>query len=127
MCKKFKFDRSNKWYIYNPAPVLEYDSHKLLLDFDILTDHLISARRPNLLIIKKKKKKIIFKIVDFAVPAGHRIKMKECEKKDKYLNFAKKLKKLWSMKVATIPIVIGAFGAAIKGLFKGLEGWEVGD
>ena len=21
MCKKFKFDHSNKWYMYNPAPV----------------------------------------------------------------------------------------------------------
>ena len=33
------------------------------------------------------------KIVDIAVPAGHRIKLKECEKKDKYLDFARELKK----------------------------------
>ena len=37
--------------------------------------------------------RIICKIVDFAVPAGHRIKLKECEKKDKYLDHARKLKK----------------------------------
>ena len=30
MCKKFKFDHTNKWYMHNPAPVLENDSHKLL-------------------------------------------------------------------------------------------------
>ncbi len=36
---------------------------------------------------------IICKIVDFAVPADHRIKLKECEKKDKYLNIARKGKK----------------------------------
>ena len=30
MCKKFKFDHANKWYMHNPAPVLENDSHKLL-------------------------------------------------------------------------------------------------
>ena len=35
----------------------------------------------------------ICKIVDFAVPADHRIKVKECEKKDKYLDFAGELKK----------------------------------
>ena len=29
------------------------------------------------------------KIVDFAVPADHRIKLKECEKKDKYLDLAR--------------------------------------
>ena len=54
------------------------------------TDNLISARRPDLIIInKKKKRKKICKIVDFAVPADHRIKLKECEKRDKYLDLAK--------------------------------------
>ena len=55
MCKKFKFDHTNKWYMHNPAPVLENDTHKLLWDFDIHTNHLISARRPDLIIINKKK------------------------------------------------------------------------
>ena len=57
MCKKFKFDHANKWYMHNLASVQENDSHKLLWDFDIQTDHLISARRPDLIIIIKKKKK----------------------------------------------------------------------
>ena len=43
--------------MHNPAPVLENDTHKLLWDFNIQTDHLISARRPDLIIINKKKKK----------------------------------------------------------------------
>ena len=71
--------------MHNSAPVIENDMHELLWDFDIHTDHLISARRPDLIIITKKKKKKrerICKIVDFAVPADHRIKLKECEKKD---------------------------------------------
>ena len=55
MCKKLKFDRTNKWYMHNPAPVPENDTHKLLGDFDIHTDHLISARRPDLIIINKKR------------------------------------------------------------------------
>ena len=92
------------------APVLENDSHKLLWDFNIQTDHLIPARRPDLIIINKKKKKRTCKIVDFAVPADHRIKLKECEKKDKYLDLARELKKPWNMQVTIIPIVIGAFG-----------------
>ncbi len=76
--------------MHNPAPVLENDTHKLLWDFDIQTDHLISARRPELIIInKKKRKKKICRIVDFAVPADHRIKLKECEKRDKYLDLAR--------------------------------------
>ena len=36
---------------------------------------------------------IICKIVDFAVPADHRINLKESEKKDKYLDLARELKK----------------------------------
>ena len=91
MCKKFKFDYMNKWYMHNPAPVPENDTHKLLWDFDIQTDHLMSAIRPDLIIINKKKK--ICKFVDFAVPADHRIKLKECEKRDKYLDLARELKK----------------------------------
>ena len=85
MCKKFKFDHTNKWYINNPALVLETDTHKLQWNFDIHTDHLISARKPDLIIInkKKKKKKRMCKIVDFAVPVDHRIKLKESKKKDK--------------------------------------------
>ena len=57
MCKKFKFDHTNKWYMHNPAPVLENDTHKLLWVFDTQTDHLISARRPDLIIINNNKKR----------------------------------------------------------------------
>ena len=122
--KKFKFDHTNKWYMHNPAPVLENNTHKLRWDFDIHTDHLILARRPDLIIIDKKKRTC--KIVDFAVSADHRIKLKECEKKDKYLDQSRELKKLWNMQVTIIPIVIGAFGTVTKGLLKGLEDLEVG-
>ena len=130
MCKKFKFDHTNKLYVYNPTSVLENDTHKLLWDFDVQTDHLISARRPDLIIInnnkKKKKEKRICKILNFAVPVDHRIKLKDREKKDKYLDFARELKKLWNMKVTIIPIVIGAFSTVTKGLLKRLEDLEVG-
>ena len=130
MCKKLKFDHTNKCYMHNPAAVIENDSHKLLWDFDIHQDHLISARRPNLIIInnkkKKKKKKRICKIVDFVVPADHKIKLKECGKKDMYLDLSRELKKLWNMQVTITLIVIGAFGTVTKGLLKGLEDLEVG-
>ena len=107
--------------MHNPASVLENNTHKLLWDFDIQTGRLISTRRPDLLIInKKKKKKKTCKIVHFLVAADHRIKLKESEKKDKYLDLARELKKLWNMKVTIIPIEIGAFGTVTKGLLKRL-------
>ena len=68
----------------------------------------------------------IYKIVDFAVPADHRINLKISEKKDKYLDLARELKKLWNMKVTIVPIVIGALGTITKELLKVLEDLEVG-
>ena len=112
--------------MHNPAPVLVNDTHKLPWNFNIQTDHLIPARKPVLIIINKKEKKKIRKIFDFADPADHRIILKESEKKDKYLELARELKKLWNMKVTIVPIVIGALGTIAKGLLKGLKDLEVG-
>ena len=78
--------------MHNPASVLDNDTHKLLWDFGIQTDHLISARRPDLIIINNKKERTC-KIVVFTVPADHGIKLREKEKKDKYRDLAKELKK----------------------------------
>ena len=75
----------------------------------------------------RQKKKRICKIVDSAVPADHRKNLKESEKKDKYLNLARELKKLWNMKVTIVSIVIGALGTITKGLLKRLEDLEVGE
>ena len=109
-----------------PTTCSRNNTHKVQWDFDIHTDHLISARRPDLIIINNKKKKRTCKIVDFTVPADHSIKLKECEKKDKYLDLPRELKKLWNMQVIIITIVIGEFGTVTKGLLKGLEDLEVG-
>ena len=106
------------------ASVLENDTHKLLWNFDIQTYHLISARGRDFIIIykKKKKKKRTCKILDFTLLADHRIKLKK-----KWKDLARKLKKLWNMKVTIIPIMIGAFGTVTKGLFKGLVDLEAGE
>ena len=59
--------------------------------------------------------------MDFAVLADHRVKLKESEKRDKYLDPAKELKKLWNMKVTVIPIIINVPDTVTKGLVQGLE------
>ena len=62
------------------------------------------------------------RIVDFADLTDHRVKLKENEKKDKYLDFAKELKKLWDMKET---VVVGALGTVTKGSVKGREDLEI--
>ena len=43
--------------MHKPEAVLENETHKLPWYLEIKTDHLLSARRPDLVIVKKKKKK----------------------------------------------------------------------
>ena len=114
--------------MHNPASVPENDTYKLLWDFNILTDHLISARRPDLIIInkKKKKKKENLQNSRLYVPADHRIKLKNVKRRISASTLLENWKKLWNTKVTIIPIVIGAFRTVTKGLLKGLEDLEVG-
>ena len=74
---------------------------------------------------KQQRKKRTCRIVNFAVLANHRVKLKVCEKRDKYLDLARELKKLWNMNLMIIPIVIGALGTVTKELVQGLEDLEV--
>ena len=75
--KKFKFDHTNICYMYHLESVLEKEILRLLWNFEIQMDHLISARQPDLLIVNQKKKKRKKKkertcwIVNFAIPADH--------------------------------------------------------
>ena len=73
--------------MHKPESVLENEMHKTLRDFEIQTDHLISARRPDLVMVNNKKKTC--RMVDCAIPVGHRMKIKENKKRD----FAGELKK----------------------------------
>ena len=107
--------------MHNPAPILENYTHKFLWDFDMQTNHRQKTRPYN---NQQQKKKC--KIVDFAVSADLRIKLKECERKDKYLDLAWELKKLWNMKVTIVPIMIDAFGTVTEEWSKGLEDLDVG-
>ena len=48
--------------MHNPASILENDTHKLLWNFNIQTDHLTPARSPDLIIINNKKKREFAKL-----------------------------------------------------------------
>ena len=77
--------------MYNLESILENETYKIFWDFEIQTDHQIPAGWPDLVIVNEKKKKKKKKerekkrdrtcrIVDFAVPGDHRLKIKEKEK-----------------------------------------------
>ena len=62
---------------------------------------------------------------DFAIPVDHRVKIKESEKRDKYLNLARELKSLWNMKVTVITNIFGIFEMVLNGVEKRLGGLEI--
>ena len=53
------------------------------------------------------------------------MKLKESEKKNKHLELARELKKLWNMKQTITPIVISALGTVTKELIQGVEDLEI--
>ena len=57
LCKKSIFDHTKKWYMYNSEHVQENEKQKNFCFFVcvIQTDPLISARRPDLVIINRKE------------------------------------------------------------------------
>ena len=82
-------------------------------------NHLILTRWPDLERVNKKKKTC--GLEDFALPADHGRKLKESQKKDKYLNISWKRKNLWNIKVTDVSIEIGALGIIKKGLGVDLQ------
>ena len=126
LCLKLKFDHITKWYTHKPESLTANEMQKIFWDFEIQTDHLILARRPDLARINKKLKTC--RLVDFAYSADHRVKIKENEKRDKYLDLdrERKEKKQWNMRITVLPIVIGALRMVPRGLKRELKDLEIG-
>ena len=91
LCKKLKLDHKNKIYMHNLKLSRKNETHKILWNVEIQTDYRIPPRRPDLVIFNNKMRTC--QILDFAIPAHNRVKIKESENKDKYLDLVKELKK----------------------------------
>ena len=57
---KCNFEARDKWYELEPESVLENEDYKIMWDFSIQTDHLIEARRPDLVVVDKKERSCKF-------------------------------------------------------------------
>ena len=123
MCKKFKFDHTNKWYMHYPAPVLENDTQTMGLWRTNGSPNLGKKTRPNNYQQKKEK----LQNCRLCRPGWPQNKTwRKVKRKISTSTLQKNWKKKRRMRVTIIPIVIGAFGTVTKGLLKGLEDLEVG-
>ena len=116
---KCGFSRVDKWYEHQPETVLENNDYKLLWDYNIHTDHQISARRPDLVVINKQEQTC--QVIDIAVPEDTAVKAKEEEKLEKYQDLAREIQKMWSVRTQVLPVVIGALGTVPKRLESNLK------
>ena len=66
VCKKYGIVLNDKWYQHEPGSVIENDKCKILWDFTVQTDHIIQARRPDMIVIDKETNKA--QVIDFAIP-----------------------------------------------------------
>ena len=100
LCKKIKFYLTTKWYVYKSESVLENETHKIFGDFETQTDHQPEDQTKWWLTKEREReggekggKERTHCVVDFAVPALNRVKFRENDKSEKFLDLAGELKK----------------------------------
>ena len=76
--------------MHKPESILGNEMNKILWDFVIQMDHPIWVRETELVLINKKERTC--HIVDFVVPADHKMKVKESKKLDNTWTLPESLK-----------------------------------
>ena len=84
LCKKLKFDYMNKWYMPNPESILENDMLKILWNRSPNPSQMIKSN-------DSQQNKENQRNCWLCHPADHKVKLKEKEKRDKYVDLAREL------------------------------------
>jgi hypothetical protein len=83
------------------------------------TDRKVTANRPDIVIKNKQEKTCA--LIDVAIPADRNVVQKEAEKKLKYKSLCIEIQRMWNLKCAIVPVIIGATGIVTRRLRKNLE------
>ena len=106
LCCKYDMSRGEKWYEHQPEGVVENETCKNLWDMTIQCDHVIEARRPDIVVVEKENNKAII-----ASPWDHRLYEKEGEKIEKYLHLKREIGRLWGIRhLEVVPAVVSTLG-----------------
>ena len=113
MCRKYGIDCNDKWYDYQPLPIVENGEVRVTWDMTIYTDKVLKHNRPDITLVHKDTQD--WTLIDIAVPADQNIIRTEEEKVEKYQDLAFEIRRIHgASKVTVIPIVIGALGSISK-------------
>ena len=77
-CEKLGFSRARLYYEHEPESVIENENFNIIWNFIIQCDHVIEARRPDIVVVDKVKKEAM--IIDVAILGYTRVCDKEREK-----------------------------------------------
>jgi len=120
LCNHLGIRTCDKHWFHTLQPVILAKNVKILWDFDIRTDHLISANRPDIVVVNNDCHSGI--LIDVAIPADANIVSKESEKISKYQDLCIELQKLWNLRtVKVFPTDIGCLGSYTPNLPKFLK------
>ena len=102
LCQIYNVPHSNNWYEHLAETVIKTPQVKILWDFNIQTDKVIEAIRPDIVVTNKDKRESW--IVNIAIPGDLRVREKEIEKREKYQDLAMEIRRLWKTSVKVVPI-----------------------
>jgi hypothetical protein len=122
LCKRYQLEHRRNWYEHQAESVTENEKAKILWDCAIQTDHIIQARRPDIVVQDKEINHIW--IIDITIPGDARVTEKEREKVERYQDLAREIRRIWKTSVTVIPIVVGALGA-VANLHEQMEMLEM--
>ena len=105
---QYSLPHADSWYKHLAEKVIDTPQVKILWDFNIQTDRVLEARRPDIVVTDKENQETW--IIDIAIPGDLRVREKELEKREKYQDLAIEMRRLWKTSVKIVPIVVGALG-----------------
>ena len=117
--EKVGFSRAKLWCEHEPESAAENENFKILWDFTIQCDHMIEAKRPEIVIVDKVKNKTM--IIDMTIPGETRECNKEREKIEKNSLLKDKIARLWQMKKVAVAGTLGTITTKFEGILKASE------
>ena len=79
-------------------------------DYNIQTDHDITARRPDLVVVNNREQTC--QIIDVSIPVDTAVRKTEKQKIEKYQDLSREVGKMWK----ELPVVMGSLGAVPRRL-----------
>ena len=99
---------------------MENEKCKILWDMTIQCDHVIEARRSDIVAVEKENNKAT--IMDIASPWDHSVYEKEGKEIEKYQDLKREIGRLWGIRhLEVVSVAVGALGVVSNRLDAWLE------